>query len=65
MGWAVKVIGDPEQIVAGVDVNVILTGSSGFTIIRIWLLVAGLLVVHVSDDVSMHDTKSPFIGMYE
>ena len=30
--------------------------------IRVWALVAGLLAVHGSDEVSVHETISPFTG---
>jgi len=64
VGWAVKVTDDPAQIVAGADVNVILTGRFGLTTITIEFEVAGLFEMQtVKEEVRMHLTTSPFTGV--
>ena len=40
-----------------------LTGRFGLTVTGYWMLDAGLFVVHVSEDVNMHETRSPLTGM--
>ena len=51
---------------AGDDVSVMLTGNMGLTDARCWMLDAGLFETQiVSDEVRMHLTRSPSVGMYE
>ena len=42
---------------------VTLTGNKGFTTICCWILDAGLLDVQTSEEVSIHQTRSPFAGI--
>ena len=66
MGWAVKVTGDPAQIVDGVEVRVMLTGRLGLTVIVMTLEVSGLFIMHpVIEEVRIHLTTSLFSGIYE
>jgi hypothetical protein len=63
VGFAVKLTGDPAQIVAGRAVNVMLTGSKGLTTMVIALLVAGLFEMQDAiEEVSTQLTISPLIG---
>jgi hypothetical protein len=61
-GVAVKVTGPPGQ--KGFDDGLIetLTTRFGLTVIRIWMLDAGLFVVQTSDEVRMQDTRSRDAG---
>jgi hypothetical protein len=63
-GCAVKLTGDPAQIVAGRAVNVMLTGSKGLTTMVIALLVAGLFEMQVGmEEVRTQLTISPLTGV--
>jgi hypothetical protein len=64
-GIAVKVTGLPRQNGFCEGDIVILTGDNGVTETGYWMLDAGLLVVHNSEDVKVQDTRSPFRGIYE
>ena len=65
VGVAVKVTDPPIQ--NGFDVGDMetLTERLGFTVIVIWLLIAGLPVVQVSEEVSVQVMTSLFKGIYE
>ena len=43
---------------------VIPTGNIESTVTGYWMLVAGLLIAQVSEEVRVQDTRSPFTGMY-
>ena len=62
-GVAVNVTDDPGQ--KGLDDATMLTpaGKLVFSIIRIWMLDAGLFVVQISEEVRMQKTRSPFVGL--
>ena len=65
MGVAVNVTEDPwhtEMADAEIETE---TGKSGLTVMDIEFEVAGFPVVHVSLDVTVHTTTSPFAGVYE
>jgi len=59
----VNVTDDPRQKGFADAVIVILIGRSGLTITGYMRLDAGLLVVQVSEDVKVQETRSPFIGV--
>ena len=64
-GTAVNVTEEPRQKgFDGVEM-VRLTGSTGLTDTGYGMLVAGLLVAQGTEDVIVHETKSPFKGMEE
>ena len=60
-----KVTELPGQNGFAVGDIVTLTGSNGLTVSGYWVLVAGLFVVQVSEDVSTHETRSPSTGIKE
>jgi hypothetical protein len=62
-GVAVKVTDEPRQNGFCEGAIVILTGNNGLTDTGYWMLDAGLLVVQVSEEVKVHDTRSPLIGI--
>jgi hypothetical protein len=62
-GCAVKLTGDPAQIVAGRAVNVMLTGSKVLTTMVMALEVAGLFEMQVAmEEVRTQLTISPLAG---
>jgi hypothetical protein len=64
VGCAVKLTGDPAQIIAGRAVKVMLTGSNGLTTMVIALLVAGLFEMQVAmEEVRTQLTISPLMGV--
>ena len=61
-GAAVNVTDEPRQKgFDGVEM-VMLTGDIGLTDTGYWMLDAGLLVVHNSEEFNVQDTKSPLSG---
>ena len=62
-GVAVSVTGVPAQTGLAVTEIVMLTGSSGLTVMVIWFDGAGLFIAQVALDVSTQDTTSLFKGV--
>ena len=58
-----NVIGLPTQKGFAEAEIVMLTGRSGLTDTGYWMLDAGLFVVQVSEEVNVHETRSPFSGV--
>ena len=65
IGCAVNVITVPEQEGFWDAVTVTLTASMGLTDTGYWMLDAGLLVAHVSEEVRVQETRSLLLGMNE
>ena len=53
----------PAQNGFAVGVTETLTGRIELTVTGYWVLVAGLFVVHVSDEVNVQVTRSPSTGI--
>ena len=45
------------------EVIVMLTGMSGVTVTGYWALGTGLVIVHISEDVNVQETRSPLTGV--
>ena len=63
MGVAVNVTELPRQNGLAEGEIDTLTGRSGLTDTGYWILDAGLLVVQVSEELSVQETRSPFSGV--
>jgi hypothetical protein len=64
-GVAINVTELPAQKGFDDDIMDTVTSRFGLTVIRYWMLDAGLLDVHCSDEVRIHVTRSPLTGIYE
>ena len=63
LGFALKVTEPPEQKGFCEEVIVMLTGVSGVTVTGYWILGTGLVIVHISEDVKVQETRSPLTGV--
>ena len=62
-GLAVNVTVDPRHTGFTSGLMVMLTGRFGLTDTGYWALGTGLVIVHISDDVNVQETRSPFTGI--